>query len=446
MAADSHARTFSGRVVVLFATQAIATGVGVVNGFLLARLLGPAGKGDYYLLVLLPATAMILIQLGLPQAFGFYAARGQTVGVVAKTLILTAALSLLAAVGVLVLLPFLRETFLRGIGLGQIDLAFIALPLALNAAFTTNVVVGRQAVRWYAAVNVTYPIATTILLVVIVGRLGLGVTGALVVYLIAWGIQTGGFLMGARRVVAAVDRALPVCYRELFGYGLPFYPGSITQYFNYRADVYLLAWLLATPAAPIGYYSVAVALAEMLFLLPNSVSLLFFPQVAGSSREASDRQVPTVSRVTLLITAAFAVLLLPAAVLVIGLFLPAFVPSLAPLFVLLPGVVALSAAKVLGGYVSGLGLTSLTSYVNVSAFILNVVVNIVLIPRFGIVGAAAASLVSYSASSVAFTVIAARLSHSPPLDFWIPRADDVRFTLASAVSIGRRLRRTVGGA
>ena len=56
-----------------------APGIGIINGILLARLLGPAGKGDYYILVLVPATAMVLLQLGLPQAFNFYAARGQTV-------------------------------------------------------------------------------------------------------------------------------------------------------------------------------------------------------------------------------------------------------------------------------------------------------------------------------------------------------------------------------
>ncbi len=59
-------------------TQIFGAGVGIVNGMLLARLFGPAGKGDYYIIARLPATAMALLWLGLPQALGFFSARGQT--------------------------------------------------------------------------------------------------------------------------------------------------------------------------------------------------------------------------------------------------------------------------------------------------------------------------------------------------------------------------------
>ena len=78
-----ESRSFSGR-------KSLAPGIGIINGILLARLLGPAGKGDYYILVLVPATAMVLLQLGLPQAFNFYAARGQTVRIGTRALVLTA--------------------------------------------------------------------------------------------------------------------------------------------------------------------------------------------------------------------------------------------------------------------------------------------------------------------------------------------------------------------
>jgi len=439
METPRHAGAFSDRVVIAFVTQVFGAGIGIINGVLLARLLGPAAKGDYYLLVLIPATVMVLVQLGLPQAFGYFTARAQTLGIVAKTVWLTAALSLGGFVAVVALLPFLRTAFLHGIGLPQILFAFLALPLALNATFTTGIVMGRQAVRWYAVVNCAYPVVTTFLLVLFLGRLGLSVNGAIAVYLIASTIQTAGFLVGAARITAAIERPEPVSYRKLFGYGLPFYPGSITLFFSYRADVYIIAGLLANPAAPLGYYSMAVGLAELVFFIPNAVSTLFFPHVAGSSRRDSDRQVAIVTRVTLLLTAAVAILLVPVATLMIWVILPAYGPSLPPLFVLLPGVVALCATKVVTGYVTGLGMTAVASYVNIGAFLLNIVVNLVLIPRFGIVGAAAASLISYTFSSVVFTCIAARLAHARVIDFWLPSVSDLRFTVATSVTLARRI-------
>ena len=444
METENRSSGFSDRVVIVFVTQVFGAMIGIVNGFLMARLLGPAAKGEYYLLVLIPATAMVLVQLGLPQAFGFFAARGQTLGIVAKTVLLTAALSLGAFLVVLLIMPLLQDTILRGLGLPLILFAFLALPLALNATFTTGIVLGRQAVRWYAAVNMSYPLVTTVMIIVLLGRLDLSTAGAVGVYLIASVIQTMGFLIAANRVSRANATPEPVSYRRLFGYGLPFYPGSITLFFSYRADVYIIAWLLPDPAAPLGYYSMAVGLAELVFFFPNAVSTLFFPHVAGSTREDSDRQVPLVTRVTLLITAVVAVALVPVATMLILVFLPAFVPSLVPLFVLLPGVVALCATKVVSGYISGLGMTGTTSIVNVGAFVLNIAVNIVLVPRYGIVGAAAASLISYSVSSFVFTAIASRLSGARVLDFWLPRPSDVRFVISTSLGLARRILGTVG--
>ena len=382
MGMNGRGSTFSSRVLVLFGTQVFGAGIGIINGIVLARLLGPAAKGDYYILILMPATAMVLLQLGLPAAFGYFAARGKTIGIVAKTFILTVTLSLAAYVALVVLLPILREAFLRGISLDHILIAFLALPLALNATFTTGIVTGRQAVRWYAAVNMSYPVVSTVLLIVILGGLGPSVIAAIAVYLIASTFQTVGFAIGARQVSRAVPDPGPIAYRDLFRYGLPLYPGSITGFFSSRVDAYMIALLIPDPSAPLGFYSMAVGLAELVFFFPNAVATLFFPHVAESARSDSDDQVAFVARVSLIVTGVFAVALVPAAIAMITLLLPAFLPSLPALFILLPGVVALSTTKVVYGYVTGIGRTALSSYVNVGAFGLNVVVNLVLIPRF----------------------------------------------------------------
>ena len=184
MQETGRAAAFSGRVVALFATQVFGALVGIFNGILLARLLGPAGKGDYYLLLLVPSTAMVLVQLGLPQAVSFYTARGRTAGIMTRALVLTVVLSAGALVAVALLLPLLQDAILHGIALDQFLVALVALPIAVSATFTTAIIMGRQAVRWYAGINIAYPIATGLLLVVLAG-LGPSVMGAIVVYLIA---------------------------------------------------------------------------------------------------------------------------------------------------------------------------------------------------------------------------------------------------------------------
>lgn len=276
--------TFSSQVLVLFGTQVLGAGAGIVNGILLARLLGPALKGDYTFVILLPASAIVLVQLGLPQAFGFFAARGQTRAIFRASVVLAVVLSAISIGGILALLPVLSGGIPNSITLAQFLFAFVALPFALHVTFTSGIVMGRQAVRWYAAVNTVYPIATTALLVAVLGGFGPSVNGALVVYLAATAIQSIGFAIGAARVSAAVEPAEAVGYRELFRYGLTYYPASLAGFFSYRVDIYMVAFLVADASPAIGFYSLSVGLAEMVFFFPRAVSLMFFPHVAGAPR------------------------------------------------------------------------------------------------------------------------------------------------------------------
>lgn len=430
--------TFSGRVLALFGTSVFGAGIGIVNGILLARFLGPAGKGDYYLLTLLPATTMVLLQLGLPTAFTFYSARGQTSGLVVKSIVLTAVLSCSAALGLIALLPLIHGSFLQGIAPGQAMVAFLALPLALSATFTTGIVLGRREIRSYAIVKSVTPVAVTMLLIAVLGGLGAAVNGAIAVYLIGASFHAIGFLVSAACVGRVNPQPASASYRDLFRYGLPFYPGSLTTFFSYRVDAYLIAFLILDRSVSLGYYSMAVGLAELVFFFPNAVSQLFFPQVAGAPREESDQQVAKVARVTLLMTGTVALLLVPGAAVMIMLLLPDFVPSIAPLVVLLPGVVALSVAKVIGGYVAGIGRPGINSSASLVSFIVNIVANLLLIPGYGIIGAAAASLVSYSLSGLLMTVIAARLTGTRLHSFWLPRVSDVRFIVETSRGLVRR--------
>lgn len=438
-AGPGTSEAFSNRVLVFFGTQVVTAGLGLFNGFFLARLIGPSGKGDYYLLTFLPPTLMILGQLGLPQAFAFFSARGMTRGIVSRTIVLTALVSIPILLTTLALLPVLRDTVLHGLEPVAIVIPLLALPLLLNATFTTGIVVGRQAARWLAIVNICVSVSATTLILILAGVLGLGVWGALIAFLLTSTILAVGFMVAATRVSRAVPATGSTSYRGLLRYGLPLYPGGLTQFFGYRADIYLLAGLLADPSAPLGYYSLAVSMAELVFFFPNAVATFFFPHVAGSSREDADRQVPVVSRVTLLLTAVVGLALVPVAAVAISFLLPAFGPSLPALYILLPGVVAISVSKVLAGYVTGLGRTGASSLISILTFAVNVVLNVILIPSHGIVGAAAASLISYTLSAITYSLLAARMTGARPSDFWIPRAADVRFAARTMIGLARRM-------
>jgi Na+-driven multidrug efflux pump len=83
------------------------------------------------------------------------------------------------------------------------------------------------------------------------------------------------------------------------------------------------------------------------------------------------------------------------------------------------------------------------SALSIAALVLNVALNLVLIPQLGIVGAALASLVSYSFNAIALTLYSSRAAGNSLASFWVVRPRDVRFTVATSLSLLGRVRSSI---
>jgi O-antigen/teichoic acid export membrane protein len=280
---------------------------------------------------------------------------------------------------------------------------------------------------------------------ILVGLLGLGVTGAIIGNLVVAGGGALAITLEARRATGGDPESRPVRIGELAAYGVKLYPASLSSFFSYRADIFLLALLLGDAGA-IGLYSLAVSLAELTFFVPDSVSTVFFPRVAAAERTSADEMTPVVSRFTVMVTGLSVLALVPAAVVLVLVVLPAFSGSLPAFAVILPGIVALSVAKVLSSYVSGLGLPLPVAVASVCALTVNIVANLLLIPAWGIVGASAASLVSYTVHAAILLAIASRLARRGVGAFVIPGRAEVHRLREGLAKLAAGLRRSSSGA
>jgi O-antigen/teichoic acid export membrane protein len=195
-------------------------------------------------------------------------------------------------------------------------------------------------------------------------------------------------------------------------------------------------------AAAIGLYTFAVSLAELAFMVPDSVSTVFYPRVAGMERRDADALAPQVSRFTILVTILAIVALIPAGWIAANYIVPAYVASMAPFLVILPGIAALSISKVLASYITGLGMPLAVARASGANLVINVAANIALIPAFGIVGAALASLVSYVAHAAMLVMIAARLGRRRPIEYVLPTSAEVRRLTAGVAGVMRNVGRS----
>ncbi len=179
-------------------------------------------------------------------------------------------------------------------------------------------------------------------------------------------------------------------------FGLRGYVANVLQFFNYRLDLFLVNYFLGTSGA--GIYTVSVAMAEMLWYLPNAVGFVIFPKAANTSAAVMNRFTPRVFRITLGLTAAGAVVLALIGKPFINIvYSPAFASAYLPMLALLPGVVLLGGGKVLTNEVAGRGYPQYNSIASGVSLLLTIGFDLLLIPRLGVLGASIASSIAYTA-------------------------------------------------
>jgi O-antigen/teichoic acid export membrane protein len=422
-ATPESGRPFVRRVASVFGAKVVVFALGLITTVVVARVLGPDGKGAYYGVTLLPGLVGTVGVFGLPNAINYFAARGISV----RGLFWTAIASVLVVSSVIVAilwvtLPWLEQSILsapieklgQGTGDQMLRLILIAVPAGLAATFVGTILYGRHEVKLYTTIMIGQAFVTLAVLVLAVGILRLGVPGAVAGSVIVSCLGAAASIAAVWYVAGRSPGGAPVSVRAIASYGARVYPAGITGYFNYRADTLLIQALLVASATPLGLYSMAVTMAELL------------PTIAGSTSEQARVRLGRVSRMTLLVTVAGAVVLIPTAWLGIHLVLPRFNDCLPAFLVLLPGVVSLSLGKVMTSYISGRGRPGPVSVAAAITLVLNLAANVWLLPLFGIVGAAAASLISYTAMAAIVVAVACRLSGLSPLALVVPGREELR--------------------
>jgi O-antigen/teichoic acid export membrane protein len=422
---------FARRVGGVFATRVVQFALALPTSILISRLLGPTDKGAYVAITTLPGMLSALGLLGLPSAVNYFAGRGSSVRSLTRASILFTLILSGLLVGIVWLsLPWLETSFLRAAPDDLARVILITVPTGMLATFGGTLLYGRQSIRTYNVILIAQSALTLIAAVVLVGFLHLGVFGA-----VAGTILSSSFLVVAVmievRLLQRRDRSGPgASLRSLLSYGGRVYPASVTGYFNYRADTYLIQALLLAPGRALGLYSIAVTFAELVFYVPDSVSSMLLPRIASSTPEDATSFVGRVGRLTMLVTSLAAIGLIPAAFVGIHVALPAYVDAFPAFLVILPGVVSLSLAKVMTSYLSGRGRPGVVSVGASVALIVNVSLNLVLIPTLGIVGASLASLVSYTVLATMMLVAASRLAGQSPRTLFAPGRAEVAIVRA----------------
>lgn len=420
--------TFVLRVLGSLGAQLLFVLCGAATTVIVARYTGTHGAGAYSVAVQIGTLVVVGGGLGIDFGLIYFAARDRMrLSELAPVLLWFGLVwgAVLAAVGYAIAIG-LSGSLLKGLGGALILAAIAAVPFMLAVRYLRYFLLGRNQLLLFNAINVVLALAWLIFVIVALTLLGAGVNGAVWAFAAA---NVAAFIAALVLVPAALRlpdvRSAPSLLRILAAFGLRAQLSTVLQFLSYRLDLFILNATAGLGAA--GIYSVATLLAEAVWYIPNAIGLVLAPRVAAGVEGEDDDSTAAICRATVLVSVAGALVIAALApLLVLVLFGSAFLSAVVPLWVLLPGVVAVGLDKPIASYQLGRGRPQISLYVALLATPVTLAAYVLLIPRYGIVGAAAGSTISYIATTAIEVFFLHRVSPLRLRNLVIPRRSDWR--------------------
>jgi len=411
------------------ASQMAGITCGLVSGIFISRSLGPEGRGAYVLPVTVAMMVANLCHLSLEQA-NIYLAGDRRLGL-RDLLGNVGSFSLvLGSLGFFLTIMILREWtgLLAGSLASAAFLVALTVPLTIHQTLVVGLLIlgDRLALSRLASAG--------ILALHMVATMIIWWTGRITVEMVLWlfvAAAAGQWLCAAllaRQLAPLRPRVQESVWRDSLRFGLAIHPGMVLLLLHLRLDLFLLQSLRGLEE--VGIYSLAVMLAETLWLVPEAFALAATPHQVRASTTEDAAITLRATRINVAVTAVLSLLLATLAIPLVGrVYGPAFSPAVPALWALLPGIVAMAAQRSCGVFLVKRDRPWLVSGILGPAVVINILVNLVVIPRWGAVGAALASSASYALSAMAFVLWVARVADRPFSSGVIINSADARWVL-----------------
>jgi O-antigen/teichoic acid export membrane protein len=395
-----------------FAAKVTNTGIKFLTQIVLCRLLGASGFGLYSLALVISQVGELFAGMGLESGSIRYVSihhgegdAGRLKGVLLHSLAVPLVGGLVLATALFILAePLARDVFDEP-GLA-IALRIVAIAMPFGAVMTVLgfASTGFGVTHYLAAVWTLHPTLNLVLATVLCAA-GAGVIGAAS----AW---TASGLVGAVVAFAFIRRAWPeltsaairpvFALHRLLAFSLPLALGNLLWLVLLWTDVLALGYF--STADDVGIYRATSQTSLLLTLIIVSINTIFAPMIAGLLNRKEHRQTrevfQTSARWSLTATVPIFLVLAVLGGQVLRIFGAGFEVGAVPLLILAIGQLVTAGTGSCGQVLVMSGHQYLKLFGDLGMAVMNVVLNILLIPRWGLVGAAVATAVSVAAVHV----------------------------------------------
>ncbi len=394
-------RSYFQDIMSVFGSNLAVTACSLLIGIILSRILGAAGYGLYSSIIVVPLLVIGFTQLGIRRATMYHLAakklpENSIVSAVFILLLITSLLSILIT-GLIFLFSESRNADPI-----ILTLIMIAVPFVLCNVFAGGIFLGKHEILRANILNAGPTILNLIFVIFFVWVLRLSVRGAFIALFLGNICMFFFVFVFIRKSYNITWKYHERIMKSMVRLGIVFALSIFIMQLNYRVDILLLKKY--STLEQIGLYSLAVQIAEQLWHVPYAIETIVLTRSAAATDEqASNRTVASIMRVSFLISIFFGgIVYLVVPYLIPLIFGSEFAKSVPMIRGILPGVLLLVVFRILNSRLAGMCKPQVAIYSFIPALIINLLLNILWIPRFGGMGAVWATNASYGAGCAIF--------------------------------------------
>ncbi len=365
---------------------------------LVARKFGPEGKGIITMALFLPDFLYFMMHLGLGNASIFFISNSNEDE---KTIYNNSVwqglgLSILAITIVLVLRLVNPNVLGIGFPTSLLYIALAIVPFSFLETFFENLFAGKQEFRIFNGIIILDRIALIVVMLVAFLKYNISLNFVLSLIFINLILQvTTYFVLLVRRYgLPNIFKFNTGYFKKAIDFGFRSYLACFLCYLVLRSDLYMLSVMKGVK--DVGLYSVATNFIDAMLLLSGSASAVIFPLINRNISRAGYY----IKRFTSLISLASCGIILLTLVFgrpFISLFFGLeFVSASMPLYILLIAMYFWSLLSILTQFFAAKNYPWKAVYIWIPGIVLNIVINWIWIPRYGMLAAAWSSVIAYA--------------------------------------------------
>ncbi|MDP2492209.1 flippase [Vibrio splendidus] len=406
---------------------------------LISRNYGPEGSGSYIVITLLPITLANFFNMGIGSANIYYIGSRkfsleQVVPGMFRVGYVASVVGFIIGAGVI---TFGSENLFPNIDKNFLYLSLSILPFLIFNQYIISVFQAIQDFKKYNLLLLIQPFLMFFFvstLTILENKSIYNLIYALIASSLSCFVLSLYYLSKLKRKGCSSKKNTYI--KPALNYGIKAHISNMVAFVNNKADIYFVSILL-NPAS-VGFYTIAVQFSEKIWIVSQALSTVLLPKLSELTDDEYRKKeiVLAISKLVFYITSLISIFVaIVAKYMILFFFGEEFYPAVEPLIYLLPGVIFMTVARVLANDLSSRGRPELNMYTSVVIIITNVLGNLILVPIYGISGAAMSTSFSYIFNCILRCLMYRHYTKINILDLFIPSRNDFH-NIRSSLSKG----------